>query len=74
MATSGVARHPRQRLIGSGGLTHDLDLRIALQEAPNTLTHELMVIEKKDSDCHGPLCQRWTRSDSTSGSEYSLVN
>ena len=34
------------------GLAHDLDVRIALQEAPDALTHEFVVVEEKDADGH----------------------
>jgi hypothetical protein len=43
-------RDPRQGIGGGGGLSHDLEVRIAHQEAPDALTHELVVVEEKDSD------------------------
>ena len=39
--------------LGAGrGLTHDLDLAVALEQAANTLTDQLVVVEQEDADGH----------------------
>ena len=47
--------YARQRFRGGRGLTHDLYLLIALQEAPDALPHEFVIVEEKDADGHGSI-------------------
>ena len=44
--------YPGQGFRCGGGLTNDLYLLIALQEAPDALPYEFVVVEEKDADGH----------------------
>jgi signal transduction histidine kinase len=46
---------PGKRLRSGGRLSDDFDLGIALEQTPDALTHQLVVIKEEDSDTHAVI-------------------
>jgi hypothetical protein len=44
--------HPGQRFGSGRGLADHFDVFVALEQAPDALSHQLVVIEQEDPDTH----------------------